>query len=157
VAGVDRAGHLWVLRDASGRMKPEAWARRAVELCREHRADRIVAEANQGGDMVAATIAAVDRAAPVRLVHATRGKAVRAEPVSALYEQGRAHHVAATPRAFETLEDQLCSWAPGDAKSPDRLDALVWAATDLVIASTAVGAMVPASSDTGRDASPWAR
>jgi phage terminase large subunit-like protein len=157
VAGVDRAGHLWVLRDASGRMKPEAWARRAVELCREHRADRIVAEANQGGDMVAATIAAVDRAAPVRLVHATRGKAVRAEPVSALYEQARAHHVAATPRAFETLEDQLCSWAPGDAKSPDRLDALVWAATDLVIASTAVGAMVPASSDTGRDASPWAR
>ncbi len=157
VAGVDRAGHLWVLRDASGRMKPEAWARRAVELYREHRADRIVAEANQGGDMVAATIAAVDRAAPVRLVHATRGKAVRAEPVSALYEQGRAHHVAATPRALETLEDQLCSWAPGDARSPDRLDALVWAATDLVIASTAVGAMVPASSDTGRDASPWAR
>ena len=155
-AGVDRSRVLWVLRDRSGRLSPEAWARRAVELYRELRADRIVAEANQGGDLVSSTLRAVDPAVPVRLVHASRGKAIRAEPVAALYEQGRARHVSAG-RDLEVLEDQLCSWAPGDPTSPDRLDALVWAATDLVIDAGHVGPMAPIDGSLTRDATPWAR
>lgn len=98
-------------------------------MYRSLRADRIVAEANFGGEMVAATIRAVDGRVPVKLVHASRGKAVRAEPIVALYEQRRVHHVGLLPG----LEDQLCSWAPTDGgPSPDRLDALVWALTALM-------------------------
>jgi len=86
-----------------------------------------VAEANQGGEMVTAVLRQIDRNVPVKLVHATRGKAIRAEPVSAVYEQGRGHHVG----AFPLLEDELCQWEAGDP-SPNRLDALVWAATELL-------------------------
>ena len=126
--GVD--SHAYVLRDVSERLAPERWARRAVQLYHELKADRIIAEANFGGQMVESTIKAVDPEVPVRLVTASRGKRLRAEPVSALDEQGKVHHVGLLP----TLEDQLCSWVPdaGDP-SPDRLDARVWAITELLL------------------------
>jgi predicted phage terminase large subunit-like protein len=130
VAGLGTDGRVYVLEDVSGTYPAEQWARRAVEAYRRHRADRIVAEVNNGGDLVAATLRAVDRTVPVVQVRATRGKALRAEPVAALYEQGRVSHVGLLAR----LEDQCASWDPtGDHRSPDRLDALVWALTDLVI------------------------
>lgn len=114
---------------------PLGWARAVVNAYHEFAADRVVAEVNQGGDLVTTVLRQVDPALPLRKVHATRGKAVRAEPVAALYEQRRVRHVGAHPK----LEDQMCEFTPGDtrAKSPDRLDALVWAITELMIANTA--------------------
>lgn len=128
VAGVGADGHGYVLDDASLRATPEGWARAAVAAYSRHKADRIVAEVNNGGEMVAATLRTVDANVPVLQVHASRGKAIRAEPISSLYEQKRVHHVG----TFAELEDQLCQWVPSDAKSPDRLDALVWALTNLM-------------------------
>lgn len=119
----------YVLADRSLRGTPEEWAKAAVGLYKELDADRIVAEKNQGGEMVEAVLRTVDRNVPVTLVSATRGKVVRAEPASALYEQGRVHHVG----RFDKLEDQMCMFArdvdrsPGN--SPDRVDALVWGLT----------------------------
>ena len=126
--GVD--GHGYVLKDVSERLSPERWARRAVQLYHELRADRLVCEKNFGGDMVASTIRSVDPEVAVKLVSASRGKRLRAEPVASLDEQGKIHHVGVLP----TLEDQLCSWVPdsGDP-SPDRLDARVWACTELLL------------------------
>lgn len=131
VAGVDRDGQGYVLADRSGRYSPDAWARQAVALYHEFKADRLVAERNNGGDMVAHTLRTVERDVPITLVLASRGKATRAEPVAALFEQGRVHLVG----SFPGLEDQLCSWDPSsaDAGPNDRLDALVWACTDLLI------------------------
>lgn len=130
VAGLGWDDRVYVLADASGRYAPTEWARRAIAAYRAHEADRIIAEVNNGGEMVAATLRIVEPGAPVRTVHASRGKAVRAEPVAALYEQGRVSHVGPLPQ----LEDQLTTWDPGASRqSPDRLDALVWAITDLVI------------------------
>jgi len=122
MAAQDGGEHFYVLEDASLQGSPDTWARAAVTLYHKLKANKIVAEANQGGEMVAMTLHAVDPYVPVELVHATRGKAVRAEPVAAWYEQGRGHHVGNFPR----LEDELTQWQPGDA-SPNRLDALVWA------------------------------
>jgi predicted phage terminase large subunit-like protein len=131
--GVDSEGRGWVLGDASGHYQPAAWARRAVELYRSLSADRIVAEVNFGGAMVEATIRAVDPNVPFRAVHASRGKVARAEPVSALYEQGRVFHLG----VFPSLEDQMSTFTSNspqrEAGSPDRVDALVWALTDLII------------------------
>lgn len=124
--------HGYVLEDASGHYTPDGWARKAVDLYRLYGADRIVFETNQGGEMVEHTLRTVDPNVPLRGVHASKSKQARAEPVAALYEQGRCHHVGAR---FELLEDQLCAWVPGNA-SPDRLDALVWALTDLMLGST---------------------
>ena len=134
VAGVGHDGRAYVLADASGRYRPEEWARTALALYREHKADCIVAEANNGGEMVAATLRVHDRGANVRTVHATRGKATRAEPVAALYEQARVSHVGALAR----LEDQLTTWDPATSRtSPDRLDALVWALTEVMLTDAA--------------------
>lgn len=127
VAGESRDGHGYVLADLSLRGSPDACMRRAVRAYHEHQADRIVAEANSGGDYLESLLRTIDQRIPYRKVSATRGKAVRAEPVSALYEQGKVHHVG----CFAELEDQLCTWTPADAKSPDRLDALVWAFTEM--------------------------
>lgn len=116
----------YVLADRSLRGTPDEWAAAAVRLYHELDADRIVAEKNQGGEMVEAVLRAKDRSIPITLVHASRGKIVRAEPISALYEQGRVHHVG----RFDKLEDQMCLFTrdvdrtPGN--SPDRVDALVW-------------------------------
>lgn len=128
VAGLGADGRGYVLADRSGRFKPDAWARRAVEAYHEYQADRIIAEGNQGGEMVEHVLGTVERGLPIRVVHATRGKVTRAEPIAALYEQGRVSHVGSLPQ----LEDQLCTWTPG-AGSPDRLDALVWALTELML------------------------
>jgi phage terminase large subunit-like protein len=98
-----------------------------VAAYHRHSADRIVAEANNGGEMVALTIKTIDPAVPVKLVYASRGKQTRAEPISAIYEQGRGHHVGNFPK----LEDEMCLWVPG-MPSPNRMDALVWTATELM-------------------------
>ncbi len=130
-ANADGFTHGYVLADRSIKGSPEEWARRAVQLYRELDADRIVAEKNNGGDMVESVIKSVDRSVPVTLVHASRGKAVRAEPVSSLYEQGRVHHVG----RFDKLEDQMCEFTHDinrDEGSPDRVDALVWGITELL-------------------------
>lgn len=127
--------HYFVLQDASGRYSPDGWARRAVRLYQERHADRMVAEANYGGEMVEATVRAVrepggaevGKRVSYRSVHATRGKRLRAEPIAALYEQGLVHHVG----LFPELEDQQCQWTPDADYSPDRLDWLVWALTEL--------------------------
>jgi len=128
VAGAEGDRVFWVLEDLSGRYSPDEWARVAIEAWRRHRADALICEVNQGGDLVAATIRTVDPAVPVRSVRATRGKRLRAEPIAALYEQGRVRHAG----ALSALEDQMAMFTgePGQA-SPDRLDALVWALTDL--------------------------
>lgn len=124
--GADRRGY--VLADLSGRHKPDAWGRIAINAYHEWKADRIVAESNQGGEMVSHVLRTIDGDVPVRLVHASRGKVARAEPVAALYEQGRVSHVGTLAK----LEDQLCTWSQGQA-SPDRMDALVWAVTELML------------------------
>ena len=134
VAGRSDDDRAYVLADRSaGGLSPASWARRVADAFHAHKADRVVAEANQGGEMVEAVLRQVDPSLPVRLVHATRGKAVRAEPVAALYEQGRVSHVGLHAR----LEDQLCEFDPSMSRtsgSPDRLDALVWALTALMLA-----------------------
>ncbi len=125
---VGRAGDaFYVLADLSlRRASPKQWAQRVADAARDWKVDRIVAEVNQGGDLVVQAIQAVDRHAPVAQVRATRGKAVRAEPVSMLYEQGLVRHVG----EFPALEDELCGFG-GGGRSPDRVDALVWAITEL--------------------------
>ena len=134
VAGRAADGHGYVLADSSGRYPPAEWARVAVDAYRTHRADRIVAEINNGGEMIAATIRIVDPDVPFAALHATRGKVARAEPVSTLYEQARIHHVG----AFPVLEDQMCAFTADFDRavagySPDRVDALVWALTELFL------------------------
>lgn len=133
-AAVDEAGHGWVLADESGQYQPTDWARRAIDLYHRLHADRIVAETNFGGGMVEATLRAVDPNVSFRAVTASRGKVARAEPVSALYEQGRVHHLG----TFPELEDQQCSFTSNFDRSragfsPGRVDALVWALSDLMI------------------------
>lgn len=128
VCGLGTDGHGYTLEDASMRGTPAQWAAKVCELFDYWQADRIIAEKNQGGDMVTHTIQSHQRNAPVKLVHAARGKRARAEPISALYEQGKIWHVG----AFEMLEDEMCTWDGGN-DSPDRMDALVWGMTELMI------------------------
>ena len=128
VAGIDQDGIAYVLEDHTDNYSPKEWAEKAIQLYHEHMADRIVAERNQGGDMVRHTLQTEDENVPIKLVHASRGKMARAEPVSALYEQGKVKHV----KGLNELEDQMVQWEPlGSIGSPDRLDAMVWAITDL--------------------------
>ena len=136
-AGLLPDGRVVVLEDATVEAAaPRDWALRAVALYRRLEADCIVAEVNQGGDMVAAVIRTVDATAPVRPVRATRGKWLRAEPVAALYQQGRVVHAA----RFPELEDEMCDFGPdglSGGRSPDRVDALVWAVSALTNAGAA--------------------
>lgn len=133
VAGVGHDGRGYVLADytAPGPRGPAFWGHETVRAYDEYEADRIVAEKNFGGDMVESNIrvAAGDRRVPVHMVNASRGKAVRAEPVAALYEDGLISHVG----TFPETETELTSWVPGDPRSPNRLDALVWALTELFL------------------------
>jgi phage terminase large subunit-like protein len=130
-AGIITAGsnadHCYTLADDSTGGSPQTWAKAAVTAYHRHKADMIVAEKNNGGEMVEAVIKQVDPTVRVKLVWASRGKATRAEPISAMSEQGRDHHLG----AFPALEDELCLWIPGD-DSPNRLDAKVWAYTELI-------------------------
>lgn len=130
--GID--GHCYVLEDASKIAKPHEWATEAIAVYNARKADRIVAEVNNGGEMVENTIRVLEPNISYKAVHASRGKAVRAEPISTLYERKMVHHVG----AFPTLEDQQTSFTPDFDRSkagysPDRMDALVWAITDLMI------------------------
>jgi phage terminase large subunit-like protein len=128
VQGLSPDDHGYMLDDLSGIFTPDEWARRAVNAYHEYRADAIVVEVNQGGDMVTHTIRTVDPTVNVKTVRATKGKYTRAEPVAALYEQGKVHHVG----MFAALEDQYCTWVQGE-DSPDRLDAAVWGLTELML------------------------
>ena len=127
VVGEADGGHGFVLGDYSMRGTPDACMRKAVWAYNYHQADCVVGEANNGGDYIGTLLHTVDPNVPYKKVIATRGKRVRAEPVSALYEQGRMHHVG----VFQELEDQMCSWVPSDPESPDRVDGLVWGCAEL--------------------------
>ncbi len=126
VVGKDERGHLYVLGDYSVRGSPLDWAKRVAWAVDKHKADRVIGETNNGGDLVEVTLRTIRRDLPFKKVTASRGKYIRAEPVAALYEKGEVHHIG----AFPDLEDQMCEWVPGD-DSPDRMDALVWAITEL--------------------------
>ena len=127
VAGKDYNDRFYVLEDVSGVYTPDQWGRKAIDCYYEWQADRIVAEVNNGGDLVERLLRSIDPHIPYRSVRATRGKLTRAEPISALYEQKRVHHVG----YFAELESQMCSYTGETKPSPDRLDALVWAMTEL--------------------------
>jgi len=138
-AAVDAGGNGYILADDSGKYRPEEWARRALALYEIYNADRVVAEVNQGGDMVEATIRAINPNVPYTAVRATRGKVIRAEPIVALYERGKIYHL----EEFTELEDQMCSFTSdfnrkSQGYSPDRVDALVWALTALFPSLTKV-------------------
>lgn len=135
---IDGELHGYILDDLSLKASPDNWARQAVTGYHKHEADRLIAEVNNGGDLVEHTIRTVDARVPITQVRASRGKATRAEPVTALYEQGRVHHVG----VFGSLEDQMCGWTPDSPNSPDRVDALVWALTDLLIDNPPVAAPI---------------
>ena len=130
VAGRGVDNRFYVLEDATLRGSPDRWMRKAVDLYYLHKADRIIAETNNGGDLVERLLRTIDRSVSYKKVNASRGKLVRAEPVAALYEQQKVSHVG----LFTSLEDQLCTYT-GGGKSPDRLDALVWAITELSTSS----------------------
>ena len=135
VAGVDHSNHAYILADKSVQgLSPAGWAKQAVSAYHLHKADRIIAEVNNGGDLVENVMRQVDGSLSYRKVHATRGKVIRAEPIAALYEQSRVHHVG----PFNDLEDQMCEFTTDFNKatmgySPDRVDALVWALTELML------------------------
>jgi len=126
-AGIDKDGQGYVLGDYSAHgLTPAGWAARVADAYERHEADNVIAEVNQGGDMVSDLLNREMKQLPIKQVRASRGKRVRAEPAAMLYEQGRVHHVGAYPE----LEDQMCSY-DGTGPSPDRMDALVWALADL--------------------------
>ena len=128
-AGVDDRDHAYVLEDLSGKYAPVEMASKAIGLYHKWKADRVVAEINQGGAMVESTLRMIDPNVAYKAVSASRGKITRAEPVAALYEQGRVHHVG----LFPELEDEMTAFAPNMPGSPDRGDALVWALTELLV------------------------
>lgn len=127
VGGIGRDQHGYTLADYSLQASPEKWARRAIDAYYDFKADAIVAEVNNGGDLVETVIRSIDKNVRYKKVNASRGKRVRAEPVASLYEQKRWHHI----EPFPELEDQMTTWVQGDPDSPDRMDANVWLATEL--------------------------
>lgn len=134
VAGVGRDNHAYVLADETCHESPDGWASRVAWAYNHWGADCVVAETNQGFDLLTQVLKAAQKNLPVRSVHASRGKYARAEPVSLLYEQGRVHHVG----TFAQLEDECCCWVAGISDSPDRMDALVWAMTELMLKGGAI-------------------
>jgi predicted phage terminase large subunit-like protein len=135
VAGLSADAHYYILADYTLKASPQVWAEKAVYAFELHKADRIIAETNNGGDLVVHLLQQVKNTIPVKKVTASRGKAVRAEPIAALSEQGKLHMVG----YFPELEDELCEYEPGVSnKSPDRMDAMVWAVTELSEGSNAL-------------------
>lgn len=155
VAGIGLDDKAYVLQDASGKYRPDGWARKVVALYHswyeEASSIKIVAEKNQGYEMIRHTIEVEDENVPVKLVHASKSKITRAEPIATAYERGRVHHVG----TFPTLEEQMCTWEAGDPNSPDRMDALVWALTELIVGRRAVPAVAAMSNPTASDGSYW--
>jgi len=133
VLGSDAAGNGYVIADYSFKGSPNEWAQKAVAVFRDHKADSILVEVNQGGDMVSAVLRQVDMSLPIQEVRAHVGKKLRAEPVAAMYEQGRIKHVG----KFDKLEEQMTLWTPDSADSPDRLDAMVQGFSSLIGTSSA--------------------
>lgn len=130
VAGLGIDGHGYVLEDLSGKYTPAEWASAVIAAYHRHRADRVIAEVNQGGDMVEHTLRGFDRTVSYKAVHASRGKIARAEPIAALDSRGLIHHAG----IFGALEDQMCRFGPADGNaSPDRVDARIWAMTELML------------------------
>jgi phage terminase large subunit-like protein len=134
VAGRGLNGHLYILEDATMKGTPSQCMTRVARLYHDWKADRVVGETNNGGDYIGNALHAVDPSVSYSKVTATRGKVVRAEPISALWEQGRGHVVRSLPK----LEDQMCSYTTDTKKSPDNLDAMVWAATELNVGASAM-------------------
>lgn len=127
VCGKGFDNRYYILEDLSARMSADAWANVVVNTFYKYEADRVIAEVNNGGDLVERLLRTVDSSVPYKAVRSSKGKLVRAEPISALYEQGKVSHVG----TFSKLEDQLCSYTLDSRSSPDRLDALVWGLTEL--------------------------
>lgn len=121
VCASDDQGNGYVLADLTMKGRPDQWANATINAFDQWKCDCIVVEVNQGGDMVAQTLRTVRSLLPIKEVRATKGKRLRAEPIAAMYEQGRIHHLGTFPH----LEDQMCTWVPDEGKSPDRLDAMV--------------------------------
>lgn len=134
IAGQGIDGHYYVIDDRTVRTTPLDWAGRVVAAYEDHRANEVIIETNQGGDALATLLRQIEPNLPIRQVHAKKGKRVRAEPVSALYEQHKVHHIG----RLDQLEDQLCTWVPEQVESPDRMDALVYALLFLSTGSNAV-------------------
>jgi predicted phage terminase large subunit-like protein len=135
VAGRTSDNHFYILQDASQVTSPDVWVKKAIELYNRYECDRIVAEVNNGGDLIERLLRTQDSTVPYTSVRATRGKQVRAEPISALYEQNRVHHVG----YFKDLEEQMCQFTGNNVKShDDRVDALVWAITSLQSSGKAI-------------------
>ena len=134
VAGRGEDNHYYILEDFSGIFSPDMWIKKAIECYYKFDADRIVCEVNNGGDLIEKLLRVQDVNVPYTSVRATRGKMLRAEPISALYEQDKVHHVG----YFKELEEQMTSYTPFTTKSPDRLDALVWALTSLQSSGKAI-------------------
>lgn len=132
IAGKDIEGHYYILGDHTYRGGVTGWGQSVADLYEQYQANYVVAEVNQGGDLVSSNIRQYNRAITVNQVRATRGKAIRAEPVAELYRRGMVHHVG----EFMDLEYQLTHWTPEDRESPDEMDALVWAITHLMGRST---------------------
>lgn len=151
VCGVGEDGHGYIIADLSCQESPQNWARIAINAFFQYGADRIVAESNQGGMMVEEVIKTANANVPVKSVWATKSKASRAEPISALYEQGRVFHVG----IFEELEDQMVTYQPGQRKSPDRLDAMVHAMTELMLKQKAPMDLGQFNWGFGKRDNPW--
>jgi phage terminase large subunit-like protein len=134
VAGRTSDGHLYILEDATMKGTPDQCMRKVVDVYKRWHADRIVGEVNNGGDYIGTVLRSVDPNVAYSTVRATRGKTVRAEPISALWEQGRGHIVG----VLADLEDQMCSFTSDAKESPDNLDAMVWAATELNVGTSAL-------------------
>lgn len=134
VAGITSDNHYYVIEDLSCRESPDGWARIAVDAYHRHKADRIVGETNNGGDMIELLLRQVDSTVSFRKVTATRGKIMRAEPIASLWEQGRGHLVG----GFPTLEDQMANYTIASTDSPDHLDAMVWAVTELSAGASSI-------------------
>lgn len=150
VGGIDSFGKGYLIEDLSCKKSPNGWAKIAIEAYYHFQADRIIAEVNNGGDLVETVIKTIDDSVAYKKVNASRGKFTRAEPISSLYEQKRIHHIG----TFGKLEDQLCNWTPGD-NSPDRLDSLVWLFTELMLGKTPHKKVKPSGTKTG--GSRWRR
>jgi hypothetical protein len=146
-AGKGTDGHGYVLGDYTIHDTPQKWAQAAITAYNKHEANTIAGEVNNGGDLVEMNIKTVDPSIPFQAVHASRGKAIRAEPISSLYQQNRIHHFGTFPQ----LEDQMCEWIPGEGKSPDRLDGAVWALTLLNLNPYAVDSAMSDNQEVGYD------
>lgn len=155
VAGLGMDDKAYVLQDASGKYRPDGWAKKVCALYESWTEDaaevRVVAEKNQGYEMIRHTINVEDPSVPVKLVHASKSKITRAEPIATAYERGRVRHDG----VFAKLEEQMCTWEAGDPDSPDRLDAMVWALTELIVTRRVSAAISMIKNPTAAEGSYW--